>query len=153
MKSWSYMARPDELGRLPPERSRNFLTKVCTRGIGRSFHAYVVVYQPSTASPPSAMRAGVAVATPPWIGPLEPGLRASLAISAASREPEPREGRSGCWGGAGGVGVIIGLLKLADRGNMTSAFELEIAPGIMSTRSVWARGRVSVRASFGSPRS
>src|SRR4029450_12618941 len=70
MKSWSYIARADEFGRLPPERSRNFFTKVCTRGIGRSFHAYVVVYHPSTASPPSVTRSGVAVATPPWNGPL-----------------------------------------------------------------------------------
>src|SRR5207244_13580056 len=84
MKSWSYIAGPDELGRLPPERSRNFFTNVCMRGIGRSFQAYVVVYQPSTASPPSVTRSGVAVATPPWIAPLKPGLRASLAPRAAA---------------------------------------------------------------------
>src|SRR5947209_19116449 len=95
MKSWSYIAGPDELGRLPPERSRNFFTNVCIRGIGRSFQAYVVVYQPSTASPPSVTRSGVAVATPPWIGPLKPCLRASLAISAASREAAPKERISG----------------------------------------------------------
>src|SRR2546427_10040322 len=89
MKSWSYIARPDELGRLPPERSRNFLTNACTRGIGRSFHAYVVVYHPSTTSPPSVMRSGVAVAAPPWNGPLYPRLGAPLAVGAAPRPPGP----------------------------------------------------------------
>src|SRR4030095_4757605 len=95
MKSWSYMARPDELGRLPPERSRNLFTKDCTRGMGRSLHAYAVGYQLSTASPPSVTRSGVAVATPPWIGPLNPWRRASLAISAASRGGEASNSQSG----------------------------------------------------------
>src|SRR2546427_12206374 len=96
MKSWSYIARPDELGRLPPERSRNFLTNACTRGIGRSFHAYVVVYHPSTTSPPSVMRSGVAVAPAPGNGPLCPCVRASLAMGVASSGPDPAEGLPGC---------------------------------------------------------
>src|SRR3989442_12609012 len=85
MKSWSYIAGPDELGRLPPERSRNFFTNGCMRGIGRSFQAYVVVYQPSTASPPSVTRSGVAGGEPPRIGPLEPFMRG--AVASASRPP------------------------------------------------------------------
>src|SRR6266850_2457772 len=48
---------------------------------------------------------------------------------------------------------MIGTLRLWESGNMTPALELEIDPWIMRTRSVWARRRVSVTDSFGSPRS
>src|SRR6266540_911668 len=55
--------------------------------------------------------------------------------------------------GAAAVGVMIGTFRLADSGNMTPALELEIDPWIMRTRSVWARRRVNVTDSLGSPRS